>query len=87
MDRQAFHAVRATVGRGRLFPATALANDKGKAKIEVDQAARVEALQNSLEHCHAVQPDRSVSFTYPDENLDENPELLAVVGGCTASCL
>jgi ApbE superfamily uncharacterized protein (UPF0280 family) len=41
------------------FPATALANDKGKgkAKIEVDQAARVEALQKSLEHCHVVQPD------------------------------
>jgi hypothetical protein len=43
------------------FPATALVDDKGKAKgktkIEVDQAARVEALQKSLEHCHIVQPD------------------------------
>jgi hypothetical protein len=63
MDRQAFHAVRATVGRGRLFSATALVDDKGKgkgkAKIdrEVDQDARVEAPQKSLEHCHVVQPD------------------------------
>ena len=41
------------------FSATALANDKGigKAKVEVDQAARVEALRKSLEHCHVVQPD------------------------------
>jgi len=41
------------------FPATALVNDKGKgkAKIEFDQAARVEALQKSLEHCHVVQPN------------------------------
>jgi hydrogenase maturation factor len=30
---------------------------KVKAKIKVDQAARVEALQKSLKHCHVVQPD------------------------------
>jgi hypothetical protein len=41
------------------FPVTALVDDmgKGRTKIEVDQAARVEALQKSLEHCHVVQPD------------------------------
>jgi hypothetical protein len=39
------------------FPATALVDDKGMDKANIDQDARGEALQKSLEHCHVVRPD------------------------------